>query len=138
MARLTRRKRRETPDLLQGTLDMMILKALVHGLNHGYGVARRIRQQSGDVLTIEEGSLYPALHRLEKRGFIESEWGESENRRRAKFYRLTRAGRAHLRTESDQWSALSSAISRVMHARVLQHGGAPRAPEGERVLSSEF
>lgn len=107
------------PELLHGTLDMMILKTLAAtGSNHGYGVARRIRQTSGDVLLVEEGSLYPALHRLEKRGFIEPEWRASENNRRAKYYALTRAGRARLRTETRSWSRLAGAIGKVMSARL--------------------
>lgn len=106
-----------SPELLQGTLDMMILKSLTSGPNHGYGIARRIRQTSGDVLSVEEGSLYPALHRLEKRGAIESEWRQSESNRRAKYYRLTTAGRAQLKSERAAWEQVSGAISRVLEAR---------------------
>ncbi|HRQ75747.1 MAG TPA: PadR family transcriptional regulator [Phycisphaerales bacterium] len=105
------------PDLLQGTLDMMILKTLSSGSNHGYGIARRIRQVSDDVLTVEEGSLYPALHRLEKRGYILAEWKRSEANRRAKYYSLTRTGRAQLRTEAAAWTQLASAIDKVMNTR---------------------
>ncbi len=105
---------RKQPDLLPGTLDMMILKTLATGPNHGYGIARRIRQTSEEVLRVEEGSLYPALHRLEKRGCLVSEWRRSESNRRAKYYRLTPAGRARLKTETTAWIELSTAIGRVM------------------------
>jgi transcriptional regulator len=104
------------PELLQGTLDMMILKTLAPGANHGYGIARRIRQVSDDILRVEEGSLYPALHRMEKRGLIASEWRASENNRRAKFYRLTPRGRARLKFEAAQWAQVSRAVGRVMGA----------------------
>ena len=112
----------DPPELLQGTLDMMILKTLAPGPNHGYGIARRIRQASGDVLQVEEGSLYPALHRLQKRGHLASEWRRSESNRRAKYYRLTPAGRARLETETAAWAQMSSAIGRVMGARVTGAG----------------
>jgi transcriptional regulator len=102
------------PELLQGTLDMMILKALAAGPRHGYAVLRRIQQLSAEVLQVEEGSLYPALHRMERRGWIESEWGPSENNRRARFYKLTRAGRRQLEVETSSWATLSTAISKVM------------------------
>ena len=102
------------PELLQGTLEVMILKTLSHGPNHGYGIARRIRQTSGDVLTIEEGSLYPALHRLEKRGCLTSTWQPSESNRRAKYYRLTARGRKQLGAEETRWSILSRAVSNVL------------------------
>lgn len=104
----------KTPELLQGTLDMMILKTLSLGPNHGYGVMRRIRQTSGDVLTIEEGSLYPALHRLEKRGCLASSWKQSESNRRAKYYRLTAKGRKELSAERERWSTMAKAISKVL------------------------
>lgn len=103
-------------DLLQGTLDMLLLKALQLEPLHGYAVARRVQQLSNDVLRVEEGSLYPALHRIEERGWVESEWGASENNRRAKFYRLTRKGRKQLEQETALWNRLSVAISRVMEA----------------------
>ncbi len=104
-----------SPELLQGTLDMMILRVLeTGGSNHGYGIARRIRQMSDEVLIVEEGSLYPALHRLEKRGFLRSDWRPSENNRRAKYYSLTGDGHEKLRTETDLWRDLSTAIGRVM------------------------
>jgi PadR family transcriptional regulator PadR len=102
------------PELLQGTLDMMILKTLTAGPLHGYAVLRRIRHLSEDVLQVEEGSLYPALHRMERRGWIESEWGPSENNRRARFYNLTKAGRRQLEVGTSSWATLSTAISKVM------------------------
>jgi PadR family transcriptional regulator PadR len=104
------------PELLQGTLDMMILKTLSAAPNHGYGVMRRIRQVSNEVLQVEEGSLYPALHRLEKRGFVKSQWQRSESNRRAKYYQLTPRGRSQLRAETARWADLSTAIGKVMEA----------------------
>ena len=101
-------------ELLQGTLDVLVLKTLSWGPMHGYAVARWLRQVSDDVLQVEEGSLYPALHRMERRGWVEAEWGLSENNRRAKFYKLTRAGRKQLREEESNWIRLSGAISKVM------------------------
>jgi len=101
-------------DLLQGTLEMLILKSLSTGSLHGYDVVTRIRQMSDDVLTVQEGSLYPALHRMEERGLIDSEWGLSENNRRAKYYKLTRLGRKQLENEATDWAVLSKAISKVM------------------------
>ena len=101
-------------DLIQGTLDMLILKALVAGPEHGYGVLVRIHQMSEEVLKVEQGSLYPALHRLELDELIEAEWGVSENRRRAKFYRLTAEGRKHLAAEQTHWARLSAAVNRVL------------------------
>ena len=101
-------------DLLQGTLDMLILKAVSLGPLHGYGVLLRIQQISGDRLEIQQGSLYPALYRLEHQGAIASDWGESENNRRAKFYRLTVAGRKQLRSEVETWDRLSSAVGLVL------------------------
>src|SRR5262245_53376124 len=103
-------------DLLQGTLDMLLLKALQLEPLHGYAIARRVQQLSQEALKVEEGSLYPALHRMEERGFVESEWGASENNRRARFYKLTRKGRRQLETEAAEWRRLSLAISRVMGA----------------------
>jgi transcriptional regulator len=103
-------------ELLQGTLDMLLLKSLQLEPLHGYAIARRVQQLSQDVLRVEEGSLYPALHRIEERGWVESEWGTSENNRRAKFYRLTRKGRKQLEAETAEWKRLSLAISRVMEA----------------------
>jgi PadR family transcriptional regulator, regulatory protein PadR len=103
-------------DLLQGTLDLLILKSLSAGANHGYGIATRIHQLSEDVLKIEEGSLYPALYRMEEQGLIESEWGLTENNRKAKFYRLTRKGRSAAQAEVDGWLRLSSAVTKVLRA----------------------
>jgi PadR family transcriptional regulator len=101
-------------DLVQGTLDMLILKALTRGAMHGYSIMEFIQQTSDDVLRVEEGALYPALHRLELRGLLSAEWGVSENNRRAKFYSLTAAGRKHLAGEASSWYRLSAAIARVM------------------------
>lgn len=101
-------------ELLKGTLDMLVLKTLTLGRLHGYGVSQRIRQISDNVLQVEEGSLYPALYRLERRDLIKSEWGISENNRKAKFYELTVAGRRHLETEEANWQLLSQAISQIM------------------------
>lgn len=101
-------------DLLQGTLDLLILQTLVPGPMHGWGVAQRIQQISKDVLQIGQGSLYPALHRLEYKGWIKADWGSSENNRRAKFYRLTATGRKQLKTELESWERLSSAIGLVL------------------------
>jgi transcriptional regulator len=101
-------------DLLQGTLDMLILKALARGVKHGYAIAEWICASSDDILRVEEGALYPALHRLELKGLLEAEWGVSENNRRARFYRLTRTGRKALAADAERWSRLSMAIARVM------------------------
>ena len=101
-------------DLVQGTLDLLILRVIALGPMHGWAIAQRIRQMSNDELRVGQGSLYPALHKLEQQGWIEAEWGESENNRRAKFYSLTRAGRKALETESAQWERLSAAISLVI------------------------
>jgi PadR family transcriptional regulator PadR len=106
----------ERLELLQGTLDMLILKALDIAPMHGFGVSIRIRQMSQDALQIEQGSLYPALYRLENRGWISSEWGLSENNRKAKFYKLTVAGRKQLRVERENWQRVSGAINLVMGA----------------------
>ena len=103
-------------DLLQGTLDLLILKSLSTGANHGYGIATRIHQLSDDVLKVEEGSLYPALYRMEDQGLIESEWSVTENNRKAKFYRLTRKGRTAAQAEVDGWLRLSSAVTKVLRA----------------------
>ena len=106
----------KTTDLLPGTLDMLILKAVSLGPLHGYGVLLRIQQISRDALQIPQGSLYPALYRLEHKGFIVSEWGESENRRKARFYKLTPTGRKHLREEAADWNRLVTAIAAAMDA----------------------
>jgi transcriptional regulator len=101
-------------DLLQGTLDVLVLKALARGPKHGYAVAEFIHQSSNDVLKVEEGALYPALHRLELRGLLSAEWGVSDNNRRAKFYTLTAAGREHLSAESDSFVRLAAAVTQVL------------------------
>ena len=101
-------------DLLHGTLDALVLKTLSWGPRHGYAVARWLEETTGDALRIEEGSLYPALYRMERRGWIEAEWGISELGRRAKFYRLTAGGRAQLVTETERWSSFAEAVSRVL------------------------
>jgi PadR family transcriptional regulator PadR len=101
-------------DLLQGTLDMLILRTLAGDAMHGWGIAQRIQQISGDVLKVNQGSLYPALYRLERQGLIDAEWGASENNRRAKYYTLTRTGRKRLADEASQWVRLSAAIGQVM------------------------
>ena len=103
-------------DLLQGTLDMLVLKSLEAGANHGYGIAMRIHQLSDDVLRIEEGSLYPALYRLEEQGLISSAWQTTENNRKAKFYTLTRKGRTAAEAECEGWARLSKAVTRVLRA----------------------
>jgi PadR family transcriptional regulator PadR len=102
--------------LLQGTLDMLILKAISLGPLHGYGVLLRIQQISKDRLEIQQGSLYPALYRLEHQGWISSEWGESDNKRKAKFYRLTTAGKRRLQTETQKWNRMSDVIAAILGA----------------------
>ena len=106
----------EEVSLLQGTLDMLVLKTLTRGAMHGYAITEFIQQTSDSLLRVEEGALYPALHRLELRGWLSSEWGVSENNRRAKYYRLTPAGRKQLAAESATWQRLSGAVMRVMEA----------------------
>jgi transcriptional regulator len=103
-------------DLLQGTLDLLILKTLALGPQHGWGIAQRILQISEDVLRVNQGSLYPALHRLEEQGWIAAEWGVSENNREARFYRLTRAGQRQLQVETAQWERITAAVGRVLGA----------------------
>ena len=103
-------------ELLQGTLDMLILKIAALGPVHGYGISLRIRQISKEVLQVQQGSLYPALHRLEKRGWLEAHWGESENGRQAKFYKLSRKGRKQLAAEESNWNRLSEAVHVIMQA----------------------
>lgn len=102
--------------LLQGTLDVLVLKALLWGPRHGYAVAGWIRETTDDELTVEEGALYTALHRMEERRWLESEWGLSENNRRAKYYRLTEAGRAQLRQQSRDWTTYAEAVFKVLRA----------------------
>ena len=104
----------DTKALVQGTLDMLVLKALTRGALHGYAIAEFIQQSSEDVLRVEEGALYPALHRLELRGLVSAEWGVSDNNRRAKYYRLTATGKKRLAEEAQSWERLSGAIARVM------------------------
>jgi len=107
--------KQENPgELLQGTLDLLILKALSSGAKHGYAVAEWIHESSNDVLAVEEGALYPALHRLQLRGLLSAEWGASENNRRAKYYSLTAAGRKELSAESEYWGRMSAAVTRVL------------------------
>jgi transcriptional regulator len=104
----------EKSDLLQGTLDMLILKIVALGPVHGYGISQRIRQISKDVLQVQQGSLYPALHRLERRGWLDAEWGESENGRQAKFYKLSAGGRKQLAEEQENWQRLAVAVSLIL------------------------
>ncbi len=101
-------------ELLQGTLDLLILTVLGRGPMHGFAIAQRIRQLSDDVLTVEEGSLYPALYRMEQKGWIDSEWGQSENNRRAKYYQLTKSGRKQLEAEASGWERMCLAIGLVL------------------------
>ena len=103
-------------DLLQGTLDLLILKTLALGPQHGWGISQRIQQISEDVLQVNQGSLYPALHRLEEPGWIDSEWGVSDTNRQAKFYRLTRAGQRQLGVEAAQWARITAAVGRILDA----------------------
>jgi PadR family transcriptional regulator PadR len=103
-------------DLVQGTLDLLILKTIALEPMHGWGIAQRIRQVSGEVLQVNQGALYPALHRLEQSGWIKAKWGESDNNRRAKFYSLTPAGRKYLEREQANWQRLSTAIGLVLEA----------------------
>ncbi len=103
-------------DLPQGTLDLLILRTLALGAQHGWAVSERVQQMSSDVLRIQQGSLYPALHRLERRGWIKAEWGLSDNNRRAKFYALTRAGQKQLEVEKDAWQKLTAAVGQVLKA----------------------
>ncbi|MGC2530126.1 MAG: PadR family transcriptional regulator [Candidatus Acidiferrum sp.] len=104
----------EKSDLLQGTLDMLILKIVALGPVHGYGISLRIRQISKEVLQVQQGSLYPALHRLEKRGWLESEWGASDKGRQAKFYKLSAKGRKQLESEESNWNRLAGAVASIL------------------------
>jgi len=108
---------RTKSDLLQGTLDMLILKTLALGPQHGWGISQRLQQISDDVLQVNQGSLYPALHRLEMQGWIDAEWGVSDSNRQAKFYRLTRRGQKQLQVEEEQWARLTEAVGRVLATR---------------------
>jgi PadR family transcriptional regulator, regulatory protein PadR len=109
-----RLRKSEPGELMQGTLDMLILKTLSRGALHGYAIAESIESTSEDVLHVEEGALYPALHRLESRGLLASEWGVSDNNRRAKFYKLTAGGRKQLAQEASYWARMSAGIARIM------------------------
>ena len=111
----------ETRELLPGTLDMLILKVLSRGDMHGYGIVSAIQRASDDVLGVVEGALYPALHRLEVRGWVRSKWGTSDNNRRARFYSLTRAGKKQLQREADDWNRMAAIMSRLL-------GGAEETP----------
>ena len=102
-------------DLLQGTLDLLILRTLALGPQHGWGISQRIQQTSSDVLRVNQGSLYPALHRLEDQGWVSSAWGTSDNNREAKFYRLTRAGQRQLQVETANWERMAAAVTRVLN-----------------------
>ena len=112
-------------ELLKGTLDVLILKTLSWGPTHGYGVSRSIRQHTSDVLAVEDAALYQALHRLERNGWVESEWGLSDNNRRAKYYSLTPSGRAQLRTEASVWRRYASAVAAVLDAGSREPSAAP-------------
>ena len=103
-------------DLPQGTLDLLILRTVSLGPQHGWAISERVQQVSGEVLRIQQGSLYPALHRLERRGWIKARWGTSDNNRRAKYYELTKSGHKQLATEQDSWEALTAAIAQVLKA----------------------
>jgi transcriptional regulator len=107
---------RKKPDLPQGTLDLLVLKTLSLGPMHGYGIGQRIQQLAEGMLLVEEGTLYPALYRIEQRGWIEAEWGVSENGRRARFYKLTRGGRKQLQEEKQHWDHLSLAVAKILGA----------------------
>lgn len=114
---IRKRSDREYSAHLQGTLDLLILRTLLHGPQHGQGIARAIQAGSDDVLIVEHGSLYPALQRLEERGFVDAEWGTSENNRKARFYTLTKVGRAELVREQGEWRRIADAIRRVLEPR---------------------
>lgn len=103
-------------DLLQGTLELLILNTLARGSMHGYGIVQQIHEVAEDLLKVEDGSLYPALYRMEERGWIKSEWGVSENNRRAKFYKLTRAGQKQLEAERANWNRISKAVTKILQA----------------------
>lgn len=108
--------RSDRTDLMQGTLELLVLKTLSREPMHGYGIAQRIHEAAEDLLKVEDGSLYPALYRMEERGWISSEWGASENNRRAKFYKLTRIGRQQLAAQSVNWERISQAVSKVLQS----------------------
>ncbi len=121
--RRRKREREADGDLLAGTLDMLILRTLQTGAAHGLDIAQRIQRQSDDVLLVEQGSLYPALHRIEERGWIAAYWGTSETNRRARFYRLTARGRKHLHAETSRWETLTRAVARVLRPAGATRGG---------------
>ena len=112
----------DTPDILRGTLDLLVLKALSWGPSHGYGVARWVEGATGDALAVGEGTLYPALHRLEERGLVSARWGASESNRRAKYYELTAAGRTQLRVETTNWKRYAAAVFAALEAPALPRG----------------
>jgi len=114
LGQMSTREARERLELLQGTLDLLILRTLIFGLQHGQGIARAIQQTSGDELLVEHGALYPALQRLEERGWISAKWGTSSNNRKARFYSLTPAGRKQLAKETTKWKRLATAITRIL------------------------
>jgi PadR family transcriptional regulator PadR len=115
---MPKRKAEEGPvDLLQGTLDLLILRTLLFGPRHGHAISKSIEQTSGDVLRVDHGSLYPALQRLERRGWINADWGTSENNRRARYYRLTPAGRKQLLAETTKWERLTGAVARILQLK---------------------
>lgn len=120
---IRKRADREYAAHLQGTLDLLILRTLVFGHQHGHGIARAIQRESENVLIVDHGSLYPALQRLEERGFIDAEWGTSENNRRARFYSLTKKGRRQLVHEEGEWRRIASAIMRILGDSRLTHTG---------------
>ncbi len=107
------------PEMLRGTVELLILTALSRGPHHGFGIARWLEATSDDELRLEEGSLYPALHRMERRGWLEAEWGTSENNRQVKLYRLTPRGRARFRSETEGWAAFAAAIGKVLQAAAV-------------------
>ncbi len=111
---MAKKDERSSGELVQGTLDMLVLKTLTRGAMHGYGIAQHIQQGSDEVLRVEEGSLYPALHRLEVDGVIASEWGQSENNRRAKFYRITKLGLRQLKQETANWGRIAAAMTEAL------------------------
>jgi len=112
-----RKPKADRNELLQGTLDLLVLKTVARGPEHGWGIAQRIRQISGEIFQVNQGSLYPALHRLEERGWVASEWGVSDANRQAKFYRLTRAGERQLARETENWAELASGVARILEAK---------------------
>ena len=115
---MTKQKEKQAPvDLLQGTLDLLILQTLLFGPRHGHALAKSIEQTSQDVLRVDHGSLYPALQRLERRGWVTAAWGTSENNRRARFYRLTLAGRKQLTVETNKWERLTEAIAHILQPK---------------------